>query len=181
MLKKYAFILILLSLLICGSAAAQDGLVCHVIRQKAQAEGLEGKVFHNLKAAVRGSASSWHSMDYIKPGATIIIHAGTYKADRYSYRDSYGLMCFGTNFPSNDSPQLLWLGDDKPAPLTIKAAGDGDVIFDRDTQQHPPPFGTFFPGRQVVATAVKDRVVRLFLERSARVYGSPCRSWFFGC
>ncbi len=102
----------------------------YVISNKNQQKGLEASVFRNLKAALRGSGSSWQAMNYLKPGGTILVHAGTYKADRYAYRDGHGLMYFGTHFPAHFSPHMKWMGGEKPEALTIKAAGDGEVILD---------------------------------------------------
>ncbi|HYW95905.1 MAG TPA: hypothetical protein VE870_09985, partial [Bacteroidales bacterium] len=60
--------------------------------------------------------------DPVRPGDIIIVHGGTYKADYKNYRDFYGLTFDGTYALTRDG---------KPEePIVIKAAGDGEVIFD---------------------------------------------------
>lgn len=56
---------------------ARQRQVWQVTRNKERVKGLEGKVFSDLKAAFRDSGSSRRSMDFVKPGATIIVHGGT--------------------------------------------------------------------------------------------------------
>jgi len=58
----------------------------------------------------------------IEPGDTILVHAGLYKADLQHYTDQIGLVADGT----------YWLTAKGTAekPIVIKAAGDGEVIFD---------------------------------------------------
>ena len=60
--------------------------------------------------------------DPVKPGDIILMHGGTYKADYKDYRDYHGLTFDGTYFLTQDGTE------DKP--VVIKAAGDGEVIFD---------------------------------------------------
>jgi hypothetical protein len=57
-----------------------------------------------------------------QPGDTIVLHAGTYKANRFHYRDKIGLWQHGTYYLTRKATA------DKP--ITIKAAGDGEVILD---------------------------------------------------
>ncbi len=58
----------------------------------------------------------------VKPGDTILVHAGTYKDDRYRYANQLGLLFDGTyRFRQSGTAEK---------PIAIKAAGDGDVIFD---------------------------------------------------
>ena len=59
-----------------------------------------------------------------KPGDTILIHAGLYKPERLNYVDPMMAPFDGT--------LLLTLKGTKDKPITIKAAGDGEVIFDGD-------------------------------------------------
>ncbi len=59
-----------------------------------------------------------------KPGDTIVLHAGTYKANRFNYRDPIGLWQHGTYYLTRKATA------DKP--ITIKAAGDGEVILAGD-------------------------------------------------
>lgn len=60
--------------------------------------------------------------DPVGAGDLILVHAGTYKADREDYRDYHGLTFDGTYTLTQDgTPEK---------PITIKNAGDGEVIFD---------------------------------------------------
>lgn len=56
------------------------------------------------------------------PGDTILVHAGLYKSDRLNYVDPL-MMPF-------DGTMSLTLKGTREKPITIKAAGDGEVIFD---------------------------------------------------
>lgn len=58
------------------------------------------------------------------PGDIILVHAGLYKPDRLNYVDPLATPFDGSN--------LLTLKATAERPLTIKAAGDGEVIFDGD-------------------------------------------------
>jgi len=60
--------------------------------------------------------------DPVQPGDIILVHAGTYKADYKDYRDYHGLTFDGTYFLTQDGTA--------EKPIVIKAAGDGEVIFD---------------------------------------------------
>jgi hypothetical protein len=60
--------------------------------------------------------------DPVQPGDIIIVHAGVYKANPQDYRDYHG-----TTF---DGLYTLTRKGTEEKPITIKAAGDGEVIFD---------------------------------------------------
>jgi len=60
--------------------------------------------------------------DPVQPGDQIVIHTGTYKADYTNYRDYHGLTFDGTYFFTQDGTA--------EKPISIIAAGDGEVIFD---------------------------------------------------
>ena len=69
----------------------------------------------------------------VQPGDTILVHAGEYKDfDRFSYsheiRTQYGTCC-GTPW---DGTFYLTQDGTAERPIAIKAAGDGEVIFDGD-------------------------------------------------
>ncbi len=71
--------------------------------------------------------NAWSSPQPAAPGVTIVVHNGTIKADRFSYRDKHHLENFGTYFPS----RLLYGKTGMPEkPITIKSAGDGEAILD---------------------------------------------------
>lgn len=57
-----------------------------------------------------------------QPGDTILIHAGLYKNDRLNYVD--------LQMTPFDGTMLLTLKGTPDKPITIKAAGDGEVVFD---------------------------------------------------
>src|SRR4026207_527809 len=62
----------------------------------------------------------------VQPGDTILVHAGLYKDDRHRYGGGPGLgnVSRGTYFPTQSgTPEK---------PIVIKAAGDGEAIFDGD-------------------------------------------------
>jgi len=59
---------------------------------------------------------------HIEPGDIIFVHAGLYKSDRMSYSNPLGLTFHGAYvFTKSGTPER---------PIVIKAAGDGEVIFD---------------------------------------------------
>jgi len=60
----------------------------------------------------------------VGPGTTIMVHAGLYKADRRDYVNPHQIPFFGS--------YVLTLDGTVDKPITIKAAGDGEVIFDGD-------------------------------------------------
>lgn len=60
----------------------------------------------------------------VEAGDVILVHAGIYKADRLNYVDPLALQFHGT--------YLLTQKGTPEKPITIKAAGDGEVIFDGD-------------------------------------------------
>lgn len=59
-----------------------------------------------------------------EPGDTILVHAGLYKGNRHNYVDEYGLTFDGT--------YLMTAKGTPDKPIVIKAAGDGEVVFDGD-------------------------------------------------
>jgi len=63
-----------------------------------------------------------HTVDPVQPGDMIMVHAGTYKADRYDYRNPLGLTFTGSYSLTHDGTA--------EKPIVIKGAGDGEVIFD---------------------------------------------------
>jgi hypothetical protein len=81
--------------------------------------------FKGLKEAYYGPGTGdWHVV-YERPvqaGDVILVHAGLYKADRFDYVTPYGVPFEGTYiFTRKGTPEK---------PIVIKAAGDGEVIFD---------------------------------------------------
>jgi len=64
----------------------------------------------------------------VRPGDTILVHAGTYKYNRYEYTNNATV---NRTVPL-DGTYYLTADGTPEMPIAIKAAGDGDVIFDGD-------------------------------------------------
>jgi len=84
--------------------------------------------FTGLLAAYYTGAS--HSDNFntfpprVQPGDTILVHAGLYRDNRHSYGGGLGTISSGTYFlTQSGTPER---------PIVIKAAGDGEVVFDGD-------------------------------------------------
>ncbi len=94
----------------------------------------ETPAFTGLMAAYyMGSDQSDHSnasQPRVQPGDTILIHAGVYKDNRFVYSGfDTTLAAYGTPF---DGTYYLTQSGTADKPIVIKAAGDGDVVFDGD-------------------------------------------------
>jgi len=61
----------------------------------------------------------------VKPGDTILVHAGLYKYDRYTYTNDLSI----STVPF-DGTYYLTASGTPDKPIAIKGAGDGEVIFD---------------------------------------------------
>jgi hypothetical protein len=61
----------------------------------------------------------------VKPGDTILVHAGEYKYDRYEYTNNLSV----STVPF-DGTYYLTASGTEDRPIAIKAAGDGPVVFD---------------------------------------------------
>ncbi len=83
--------------------------------------------FIGLKKAYFGSGNGdWSVLSErkVRSGDTILVHAGLYKGDRLKYSDPTGLDFDGTyHLTAKGTAQR---------PIVIRAAGDGEVIFDGD-------------------------------------------------
>jgi len=93
--------------------------------------------FTGLMAAYyMGSDQSDHSnasQPRVKPGDTILMHAGVYKDNRFVYSGfDTTLAAYGTPF---DGTYYLTQSGTPDKPIVIKSAGDGEVIFDGDGNQ----------------------------------------------
>jgi hypothetical protein len=113
--------------------ASPDGHVYHVypfgytgVRQEPAFTGL-------LAAYYIGSDQSDHSRELpprVHPGDTILVHAGLYKDNRFVYGGfDRTLAAYGTPF---DGTYYLTQSGTPDRPIAIRAAGDGEVIFDGD-------------------------------------------------
>jgi hypothetical protein len=106
--------------------AAQDGRVLHVYPPAWKGPKQE-PAFTGLKQAYFGSGNGdWALVSERKvgPGDTILVHAGLYKGDRFQYSHPLGLDFTGT--------YVLTAKGTPERPITIRAAGDGEPIFDGD-------------------------------------------------
>ncbi|HEY5411948.1 MAG TPA: hypothetical protein VIJ94_14595 [Caulobacteraceae bacterium] len=89
-----------------------------------------------LAAYFMGSDQSDHSNAFpprVRPGDTILVHAGVYKDNRFAYGGfdpKFG--GYGTPF---DGTYYLTESGTPDRPIVIKAAGDGEAVFDGDGNQ----------------------------------------------
>lgn len=88
----------------------------------------EEPAFTGLLAAfyTRSNGADWFNAypPRVQPGDTILVHGGLYKADRYRYANSLGLLFDGT--------YRFRQGGTSDRPIVIRAAGDGEPVFDGD-------------------------------------------------
>ena len=106
--------------------AATGGRVLHVYPPTWRGAKEEPN-FTGLMAAYAGAGTGdWNVVFQHKvgPGDVILVHAGLYKGDRHNYVDP-----LSTTF---DGAYLLTAKGTPERPIVIKAAGDGEVIFDGD-------------------------------------------------
>jgi hypothetical protein len=86
-----------------------------------------------LAAYYMGSDHSDHSRTMpprVRPGDTILVHAGLYKDNRFIYSGfDKTIAAYGTPF---DGTYYLTQSGTPDKPVVIRAAGDGEVIFDGD-------------------------------------------------
>ncbi|MBM3814449.1 MAG: hypothetical protein FJW20_22725 [Acidimicrobiia bacterium] len=100
------------------------GRVLHVYPDDHQGPRQEPN-FIGIKHAYYGPGrGDWTAvrMNKVQPGDTILVHAGLYRPDRLNYVDPLSA-------PFTGSISLSLKGTAEK-PITIKAAGDGEVIFD---------------------------------------------------
>jgi hypothetical protein len=106
--------------------AATGGRVLHVYPSTWRGPKEEPN-FTGLMAAYAGAGTGDWNVVYqrkVEPGDVILLHAGLYKGDRRNYVDPYSLTFDGT--------YLLTAKGTPERPIVIRAAGDGEVIFDGD-------------------------------------------------
>ena len=106
--------------------AAADGRVLHVYPPTWRGAKQEPS-FTGLMAAYAGAGTGdWNVVFQRKvdPGDVILVHAGLYKGDRHNYVDP-----LSTTF---DGAYLLTAKGTPDRPIVIRAAGDGEAIFDGD-------------------------------------------------
>jgi len=115
-------------------AAFSGGRVLHVYPLDHTGDE-EQPAYHGLLQAyyMAGLGGDWSRASgvRVRPGDTILVHAGVYKEfDRRNYTheiDSNYTTCCGTTW---DGTYYLTADGTEAMPITIKAAGDGEVVFD---------------------------------------------------
>ncbi len=106
--------------------AAEGGNVYHVFPPGTPANWTKNQ-FSNLYKAYYGGMGNAGDFNLVweriaQPGDTILVHAGVYKANLNHYTDP---MCVVP-----DGAYWLTAKGTKEKPIVIKAAGDGEVVFD---------------------------------------------------
>ena len=103
-----------------------EGRTLHVYPADYKGEKVEPSFTSILQAYYGAGLGDWSVVweRRARPGDTILVHVGLYKPERFNYVDP--LMA-----PFDGSMSLTLKGT-KDKPITIKAAGDGEVIFDGD-------------------------------------------------
>src|SRR5213594_1033418 len=106
---------------------AAGGKVYHVYPQGYSGAKQEPAFTGLIAAYYTGSAGSDYFNSWparVQAGDTILVHAGLYKDDRHRYGGGLGTVSSGTYFlTQSGTPEK---------PIVIKAAGDGEPIFDGD-------------------------------------------------
>jgi hypothetical protein len=117
-------------------APAAGGRVFHVYPYGWAGPKLEPAFTGLLAAYYMGSDQSDHSNAFpprVRPGDVIEVHAGVYKDNRFAYGGfdpKFG--GYGTPF---DGTYYLTASGTPEKPIVIRAAGDGEVVFDGDGNQ----------------------------------------------
>ena len=104
----------------------EGGRTLHVYAPDWEGEKIEPHFTSVLQAYYGSGLGDWSVVweRRAQPGDTILVHAGLYKNDRLNYVDE-----MMTPF---DGTMSLTLKGTPDKPITIKSAGDGEVIFDGD-------------------------------------------------
>jgi len=104
--------------------AAKDGRVLHVYPPDWKGPRLEPSFIGLMRAYQGAGGGDWAvvSERKVRPGDIILVHAGRYKADRLNYSDPLSLDFHGA--------YVLTAKGTPERPIVIRAAGDGEVIFD---------------------------------------------------
>ena len=112
---------------------AAGGQVYHVYPFSHKAPLGPNEFIGLLAAYYIGADESDHSNVFpprVKPGDIILVHAGVYKDNRFVYGGfDKSIENYGTSF---DGTYYLTASGTADKPIVIKAAGDGEVVFDGD-------------------------------------------------
>jgi hypothetical protein len=85
------------------------------------------------RAYYMGSSSSDHGGAFpprVRPGDTILVHAGVYQSDRFHYLNGVPRPGVNAYASVTDGTYFLTASGTAGRPIVIKGAGDGEVIFD---------------------------------------------------
>ena len=102
----------------------EGGETRHVYPPDHRGEKVEPHFTSLLQAYYGAGLGDWNVVweRRVKPGDTIVVHAGLYRNDRLNYVDPMMTPFDGTNWlTTKATPER---------PITIRAAGDGDAVFD---------------------------------------------------
>ncbi len=102
----------------------KGGRTLHVYPPYHEGERIEPHFTSLLQAYYGAGLGDWSVVweRRVQPGDTILVHAGLYRNERFNYVDA-----MMTPF---DGTMWLTLKGTPEKPITIKAAGDGEVVFD---------------------------------------------------
>ena len=102
----------------------EGGEIRHVYPPDHEGEKLEPHFTSLLQAYYGAGLGDWNVVweRPVKPGDSIVVHAGLYRNDRLNYVDPMMTPFDGTNW--------LTIKATAEKPITIRAAGDGDAVFD---------------------------------------------------
>lgn len=106
---------------------ALGGNIYHVYPPDYEGEREEPAFTGLLAAYYTGSSHSDNFNTFparVQPGDTILVHAGIYKDNRYSYQGGLGTVSSGTYFLTQKGTA--------ERPIVIRGAGDGEAVFDGD-------------------------------------------------
>ena len=103
---------------------SKEGRVLHVYPPGYEGKRMEPSFTSILQAYYGAGLGDWSVVweRRAQPGDTLLVHAGLYKPERLNYVDPMMAPFDGT--------MSLTLKGTKERPITIKAAGDGEVVFD---------------------------------------------------
>lgn len=104
----------------------KSGRTLHVYPVDHEGERLEPSFTSLLQAYYGAGLGDWSVVweRRAQPGDTILMHAGLYKPERWNYVDP--------QMTPFDGTMSLTLKGTAEKPITIKSAGDGEVVFDGD-------------------------------------------------